>query len=82
MRRRLVLGLVVFVGAWPLITLGLQWGFRVDPWKLMSFGMYAVPPRRDVRATLGDLSGQCASWVELDRETALVRTQRTRACDE
>jgi hypothetical protein len=79
-RRRLVLGLVAFVGAWPLVTLGLQHAFRVDPWKLMSFGMYSVPPRREVDSMLGDLSGRCVSWVELDRQTALVRTQRSRAC--
>jgi len=40
---RRVLG---FVAVWPLVTLGLQAGWDVDPWKLMSFGMYAVPSRR------------------------------------
>jgi hypothetical protein len=72
---------VAFVGGWPLVTLGLQWGFRVDPWKLMSFGMYAVPPRRDPASMLGDLSRRCVRWVELDRETARVRTRESRACE-
>lgn len=38
--------LLVFVAVWPAVTLGLQRWWDVDPWKLMSFGMYATPPRR------------------------------------
>lgn len=79
-RRRLVRGVVVAVALWPVVPLGLQVAFRVDPWKLMSFGMYSVPPRRDVDAMLGDLSGRCVAWVELDRETARVRRVTSRAC--
>lgn len=71
MRRRLARAVVVFVAVWPLVTLVLQFGFHVDPWKLMSFGMYSVPPRRT--ATLGALGGEPAEWPELDPKTARVR---------
>ncbi len=64
--------LVCFVAVWPAITLLLQFAFHVDPWKLMSFGMYSVPPRRE--ATLGALRGP-AEWPELDPRTACVRIQ-------
>lgn len=80
-RRRLVVALVVAVGMWPLVTFVLQRAFRVDPWKLMSFGMYSVPPRREPETMLGDLGGRCVSWLELDRETARVRRVRSRACE-
>lgn len=46
MRRRVARGLLVFVAVWPCVTLWLQARFEVDPWKLMSFGMYAAPGRR------------------------------------
>ncbi|MGV3622881.1 MAG: hypothetical protein ACO1OB_18830 [Archangium sp.] len=65
--------LLVFVALWPAVTLVLQSGFHVDPWKLMSFGMYSVPPRRE--ATLGALDGP-AEWRELDPKTARVRVMR------
>lgn len=45
-RRQLARILVAFVACWPLVTLGLQVAWDVDPWKLMSFGMYATPGRR------------------------------------
>lgn len=37
--------LLTFVALWPLVTLVLQRQYDVDPWKLMSFGMYATAPR-------------------------------------
>ncbi len=80
-RRRLVKALVLFVALWPLVTLGLQTAFRVDPWKFMSFGMYSVPPRRAPDSMPGDLSSHCVEWRELDRRTARVRLVRSRACD-
>ncbi len=54
MRRRAALALLGFVALWPLVTLGLQARWSVDPWKLMGFGMYAAPGRRldDVRLTM------------------------------
>lgn len=82
MKRRLARALVVFVAVWPAVTLVLQRTCAVDPWKLMSFGMYSVPPRRasdraSVRAvTLGTLSGETAEWPQLDAETARVRIVR------
>ncbi len=76
----MVKALVVAVAGWPLVTLALELAFRVDPWKLMSFGMYSVPPRRDPASMLGDLSGRCVEWVELDRVTARVHRVRSRAC--
>jgi hypothetical protein len=79
-RRRLVKALVVAVAVWPVVTLVLEAAFRVDPWKLMSFGMYSVPPRREPASMLGDLAERCVEWVELDRETARVRRARSRAC--
>ena len=53
-RRRLALALLGFCATWPLVTLWLQARFDVDPWKLMSFGMYAAPGRRaeDLELTL------------------------------
>lgn len=45
-RRTLARGLLVLVALWPLVTIVLQRTWDVDPWKLMSFGMYAVPSRR------------------------------------
>jgi len=80
-RRRLVKALVIAVAVWPLVTLGLQAAFRVDPWKLMSFGMYSVPPRRAPDSMLGDLSAHCVEWTELDPKTAQVRLVRSHACD-
>lgn len=52
-RHKLAIGLVAFVALWPAVTLWLQARWGVDPWKLMSFGMYAAPGRRltDVRVT-------------------------------
>lgn len=79
-RRRLVRALVIAVAVWPLVTLALQTAFRVDPWKLMSFGMYSVPPRRAPDSMLGDLSDHCVEWNELDRKTARVRIARSQAC--
>ncbi len=73
MRRQFARGLVGFVAVWPLVTLVLQFTFHVDPWKLMSFGMYSVPPRRPPGLTLGALSSERASWPELDPGTARVR---------
>lgn len=63
--------LLLFVALWPLVTLVLQFAFHVDPWKLMSFGMYSVPPRRE--ATLGH-----GEWTELDPQTARVRVMRVK----
>lgn len=28
---------------WPLVQMGLVWRFRVSPWKLAGWGMYAAP---------------------------------------
>jgi hypothetical protein len=38
--------LLAFAALWPAVTLILQHQYDVDPWKLMSFGMYATAPRR------------------------------------
>ena len=43
-RRRLATALLAFVAIWPAVTLWLQARWSVDPWKLMSFGMYAALP--------------------------------------
>jgi hypothetical protein len=51
-RRRVARALLVFVALWPCVTLWLQARFDVDPWKLMSFGMYAAPARRPFDLTL------------------------------
>lgn len=77
MKRRLARALVVFVALWPAVTLVLQFTFHVDPWKLMSFGMYSVPPRRT--ATLGALSDEATEWPELDPVTGRVRIVRVHA---
>jgi len=54
-KRRVARGLLVFTALWPCVTLWLQARFDVDPWKLMSFGMYAAPGRRpeDVQLNVG-----------------------------
>ncbi len=46
--------LLIFIALWPAVTLVLQVGWSVDPWKLMGFGMYAAPARRldDVQLSL------------------------------
>ncbi len=53
-RRRVASALLAFVALWPFVTLWLQARWDVDPWKLMSFGMYAAPGRRpaDVRLAM------------------------------
>lgn len=53
LRQKTATALIVFVALWPAVTLWLQARWGVDPWKLMSFGMYATPGRRleDVRVT-------------------------------
>jgi hypothetical protein len=43
--KRVASGLLVAVALWPVVPLVLHRVADVDPWKLMSFAMYAVPPR-------------------------------------
>lgn len=66
-RRRVAKGLLVFVALWPVVTLVLQARWAVDPWKLMSFGMYAVPARRveDAQLTLAVKRG--VQWEPLEQ---------------
>lgn len=72
LRHKTAVALIVFVALWPAVTLWLQARWGVDPWKLMSFGMYAVPGRRleDVRV---EAEGQ-VSAAELERYRDLRRT--------
>ncbi len=56
-------GVLVVVALWPLVTLVLQRTFDVDPWKLMSFGMYAVPSRNVALMTLEAAVERQGAWV-------------------
>lgn len=72
MRRRLAVALLAWVAAWPVVPLALQLGWDADPWKLMSFGMYAAPARRpeDVGVEL---------WAAREGRWAPVETARLAA---
>lgn len=82
-RRRAALGLLVFVALWPAVTLVLQARWAVDPWKLMSFGMYAAPARRiaDVQLKLSvkreGVWQPLESTVVADASTRFIRWRRT-----
>jgi hypothetical protein len=47
-KKRVTLGLLLFIAAWPLVHRVLVMRFEVNPWKLGGFAMYAsvVPPLR------------------------------------
>lgn len=80
-RRRAALALLVFVALWPFVTLWLQASWDVDPWKLMSFGMYTAPGRRlaDVQLTMSVLRGDAwepVAETELAAEVASFRKWR------
>ena len=80
MRRRAAIALLMFVAGWPAVTLVLQSRWDVDPWKLMSFGMYAAPARRvdDTRLTLEVRCGGRWEQTSLDAEAAhFLRWRRT-----
>lgn len=42
-KRRVVLGLLAVVTAWPLVQLWLVARYDVSPWKLAGWGMYSTP---------------------------------------
>ena len=77
-RRRAAHALLVLVATWPLVTLWLQARWGVDPWKLMSFGMYAAPGRRldDVRLTVSVQRG--GAWEPLGPGVAAEAVERYR----
>jgi hypothetical protein len=45
-RRRLMLAIVAFVLVWPLAHAGLVARYRIDPWELFGWSMYALPAAR------------------------------------
>ena len=66
------------LACWPGVTLLLQQVYDVDPWKLMSFGMYATPPRRpadlDVRLSVR----RSAGWSEVPAVVLASEVERFR----
>ena len=75
-RRRAALALLVFVALWPVATLVLQAQWGVDPWKLMSFGMYAAPARRldDLQLSLSVKRG--GGWQPLAQAAVAEESAR------
>ncbi len=65
MRRRAARALLIFAAVWPCVTLWLQERFDVDPWKLMSFGMYAAPARRAADVELVVSVERGGAWVRV-----------------
>ena len=45
-RRATMLAIVVFVLAWPVAHAGLVARYRIDPWELFGWSMYALPAAR------------------------------------
>jgi nitrate reductase NapE component len=43
LKQRAVIVFVVVFGLWPVIHIGLSFGFGVNPWNLAGWGMYAAP---------------------------------------
>ncbi|MBL8954632.1 MAG: hypothetical protein JNK82_27895 [Myxococcaceae bacterium] len=79
--RALARALLVFVTLWPCVTLWLQARFDVDPWKLMSFGMYAAPSRRPSDVELVLSVERDGAWVQVPEPvgegTAFRKWRRT-----
>lgn len=76
--RRLSRALWCVLAGWPGVTLVLQHVYDVDPWKLMSFGMYATPPRRpgdlEVRLSVRRAEG----WSEVPATALAAEVERFR----
>ena len=45
-RRKTIAGVVIFVLLWPAVHIGLVAHFRIDPWELFGWSMYALPAGR------------------------------------
>jgi len=45
-RRNLMCAIVLFVLVWPVAHVGLVARYRVDPWELFAWSMYALPAAR------------------------------------
>jgi len=46
LRRRIMLAIVAFVLVWPVAHAGLVARYRIDPWELFGWSMYALPAAR------------------------------------
>ncbi len=66
LRRRATVTLMVLVALWPVVPLVLQSLWQVDPWKLMAFGMYAVPARRLSDYSVKVAAKQNGRWHAVD----------------
>ncbi len=79
-RRRAAWAVLAFVAVWPAVTVVLQLGFDVDPWKLMAFGMYAAPARRPEDFAVSLTARRGATWEPLDlpeEENRFIRRRYT-----